>query len=164
MFSFYTSLQYVSLPNYIPLLTTVEKMFEYCENLSSINLDFLQSATKLEKIGGMFSYCTSLNEIIFPELNANYLWSTYKMFIGCTNLININLEGLKTNSIQIMISMFENCVSLKSLNIFNLNTGNVAYIASIFKGVKKGINITYNPMITDHDLRSEIEKISIGWL
>ena len=159
MFSSCKSLKYVALPDHMPSINSTEGMFNRCNNLKSINLNFLQFASKLEKASNMFSYCISLTEIVFPKLEANKLLSTNEMFLECTNLKSINLEGIKTKSIQVMISMFENCVNLEYLNIKNIDTRYVTYFTNIFNGVKKGVNVTYTHMITDNTIERKIKEI-----
>ena len=81
MFSHCSSLKYLTLPNYMPLIETTDFMFDYCLNLSSINLSFFQSATKLKSMEKIFSNCISLTKIDFPNLKTKELTDISGMFI-----------------------------------------------------------------------------------
>ena len=159
MFSYCSSLKNLTLPNYIPNISYTMNMFENCYSLVSINLTFLQLATKWKDASGMFSNCIGLKEIIFPKLNAKLLFDTTKMFSGCYNLNNINLEGINSGTIFSMDSMFENCSNLENLNIKNLDTRNVYSVYHIFYGINKTINIIYNARITGNKLMNEIKNV-----
>ena len=155
------SLKYLALPNYMPLINDTSKMFEYCVHLTYLNLSFLQSATKLKTVYGMFLDCYRLSEIVFPEVKARELERANAMFQGCTHIKSINLEGLNTNSIKDIDSMFEECKNLEYLNIKNLDTRNTKNVENIFKNISKKITIIYNPRITGPELRREIMKVTL---
>ena len=46
-------------------LVDISGMFSYCFNLTSINLGFLENATKVQNLFNMFYYCHNLIEIEF---------------------------------------------------------------------------------------------------
>ena len=142
----------------MPMINSTNNLFENCNELTYINLNFLNSATNWEKAEKMFSDCTSLIEVVFPEIKTKSLFDISNMFLRCTNLRNINLEGLNTNSIRYMISMFEDCKNLQYLNIYNLDTRTVNSFKNIFKGVGNNINIYFNSGITHPDLKEIIEE------
>ena len=50
MFLNCSSLKYLALPNYMPLINDAKEMFKNCLQLNSLNLSFLQSATKLKSV------------------------------------------------------------------------------------------------------------------
>ena len=160
MFLYCYSLEYLALPNYMPLINEAEKMFENCIHLNYLNLSFLQSATKLKTVYGMFINCYGLSEIVFPEVKGRELETTEKMFQGCGNLKSINLEGLNTNSIKDIRAMFEECKNLEYLNIKNWDTRGTQNVENIFNGITKKITIIYNPRITGSELRREIMKVT----
>ena len=97
-FSNCISLENINLLKELFYLKFTENMFENCIKLTSINLDYLRGDTSLNVTRGMFKGCTSLIEIIFPNINAIEILDISEMFMGCTNLISINFEELKINN------------------------------------------------------------------
>ena len=109
----------------------------------------------------MFSNCTGLIDIVFPEVNAEKLFNTTKMFFGCTNLKIINLKELIADGIGYMESMFKNCSNLENLNIERLDSRQIFSADHIFDGIHKKIKIIYNPRITGPILMNEIKKVTL---
>ena len=156
-FSNCISLENINLPNNLIYLESTENMFENCIKLTSINLGFLEGDSKLNVTRGMFKGCSSLIEIIFPNIDAKKISDASELFLGCTNLTNANLEGL-ISDIDLMESTFYDCKSLINLNILNLDTKAVKSFEHIFEGIEKKMNITYNRVITGTDLQLAIKK------
>ena len=71
MFSFFTSLQYVSLPDGMIFLQSIEEMFQGCSSLTSINLGFLNGVSHLKACMGMFQGCSNLKEVNFPFMKSS---------------------------------------------------------------------------------------------
>ena len=67
MFYYCKSLEYLVLPKQMTSLLYIKGMFAHCYNLTSINLGFLENASKVQNLIEMFYYCQNLIEIKFPS-------------------------------------------------------------------------------------------------
>ena len=76
MFSHCESLEYLALPSQMTSLSDISGMFSYCYNLTSINLGFLENATKVQNLFNMFYYCQNLIEVEFPYVHIDFLNSS----------------------------------------------------------------------------------------
>ena len=157
-FSNCESLEKINLPDQLISLETTENMFENCIKLTSINLGFIQSNSKLIITRGMFKGCSSLIEITFPSLEVDVISDASEMFMGCTNLTRVNLEGLIAYDMGFMESTFHDCKSLIYLNIKNLYTKAVESFDNIFEGIEKKLDVIYERGTTGTDLQLEINK------
>lgn len=108
------------IPPSLPLvdlrkLTSNSNMFTNCPNLGKNgiirlpdDLDY-QATTAIE----MFKNCTSLKNVIFPNVKFNIYENTTSMFEGCSSIINI----LLLPNASITSSMYKDCTSLKTVTI-----------------------------------------------
>ena len=144
MFHKCESLEYLALPNQMPSLSNIQEMFSDCENLTSINLGFLENASKVINLFKMFKNCQNLIEIEFPQVHIEFNISAGEMFSGCMKIKRIDLGKLEVKNMALMDNMFRNCKSLEFLNISNLDMRYVTSYDSIFYGVPKNMTIIYD--------------------
>lgn len=97
-------------------VTTMEKMFDNCSNLTSIPLLDTSNVTTMTY---MFNYCSNL--IAIPTLNTSKVDNMSYMFYSCKKLTEI--PQLDTGSCTTMENMFAGCSSLSEIP--QLNTSNV---------------------------------------
>ena len=72
----------------------------------------------------MFSYCSSLEELILKKFKTNNVTNMREIFSHCKSLKVLNLSNFNTNTVTDMYSMFRECSSLEEINFSNANTCN----------------------------------------
>ncbi len=161
MFSHCESLEYLALPDQMSSLLDISGMFSYCFNLTSINLGFLENATKVQNLFNMFYYCQNLIEVEFPYVHIDFLNSSSQMFSDCMEIKRIDLGKLEIRNVSVMNNMFRNCKNLEFLNITNFDMRFVTSYDSIFLGVPKNISIIYDSNKTSKIMEEIIKNQSL---
>lgn len=113
--------------------TNVNDMFNWCENMVSVDLTGLDTASATS-IRGMFYYCKSLKSVSLLGRHTENATDMGSLFYGCENLEEINLSGVNTAKVQNMSGMFYGCSSLKTLNLSSFDTSNVTNMSVMFQG------------------------------
>ena len=92
-------------------------LFEYMHNVQDIDLSKASFADDLTSLAGMFSNCSSLQTIIFPENDdTSGITDMSYMFYRCESLKSLDLvKDLDTSSVTDMKGMFGYCSSLESI-------------------------------------------------
>ncbi len=111
---------------------TCYQMFSGCSSLTSLegleNLD----TSEVDDMGGMFSGCTSLEELDLSSLNTSNVTDMSGMFNYCLSLKRLNLSGIDTSRLQLMGAMFLRCIELRELDLSVFDTSNVANMDFLF--------------------------------
>jgi hypothetical protein len=150
-FSTCKSLSKVVLPPIFPNCTTINRMFDQCHAMGSVNLPDLPNCTgwalafnnnfnlrsiniKTFKSGvshsssGIFNACSKLQSVrIDPTSTATVDGNS--MFNGCYDIISVTLPP--NWNITSYATMFQNCVSLKEVSL-PMNATNVTAFNSMF--------------------------------
>ena len=92
-------------------VTSTVKMFNNCENLTSIPL---LDTSNVSSMNGMFSHCGSL--ISIPELDTSNVRDMAGMFSYCRNLTTI--PRLDVHNVSNLSNMFEYCNKLTSIGLY----------------------------------------------
>lgn len=93
------------------------RMFSNSSELQKININ---GTLKLKSMSYMFYYCSNLESIISPGLDAEEVTSTENAFYYCSKLKEIPL--LNTSKVTNVNSMFNNCSSLETIPLFDTST------------------------------------------
>ena len=135
-----TSVDDLIQPNDTENVTTMERMFEACQQLTSIP-QF--NTSKVTNMNHMFSGCSSLTSI--PLLDTSNVTNGIGMFKGCSNLTSI--PQLNISNFAKTSSMFEDCTSLTTIP--QLDTSNATSIGSMFRGCT---NLTSIPQLNTSNI------------
>ena len=120
-------------------------LFSECNNSSFTSVDLSPfNFEKVEKMQKMFDSCKYLQSIdMSTMINTPKLYSCWNMFAGCTALESMDLSNWLTTSEQIpdnyalsLRSMFQGSSSLKSVLIPNLTTTKMGNMRQMFCNVK----------------------------
>lgn len=98
-------------------LTTMRSMFNYCQNLTSLDLSNFDT-NKVTNMCNMFNNCTNLTSLDLSNFNTNNVTDMKYMFNGCKNLTEI--KGIIDMKSCVSSSyMFVNCNKLSGVKIKN---------------------------------------------
>lgn len=113
---------------------TMEKMFEGCTQLHTINFGRSFELSNVTTMERMFYKCYALTNADFSTFgNAPLLENIKWMFIDCRSITTINLSNFTTSSkLNTMERVFKRCYALTSIDISNLNTSNVKIMLETF--------------------------------
>ena len=128
-FNLCSSLKSVTLPKNLSSVEEMENMFSECTSLVSIDLSNID-LPKVTNMKFMFSGCSKLEIVIFPETTQN-LPDTSNMFQSCTALKSIDFSNADLSKVTSMEYMFKGCTLLESVtfpeNLQNLETIKFAF-------------------------------------
>ncbi len=98
-----------------PNLKYASDLFDGCESLTSFSFNNFD-VSHLESFYSMFSGCTNLRTITFPNNFSTISAKSFQsMFQGCTNLTAIDLSKFTFNTNVDAMSMFQDCSSLTTI-------------------------------------------------
>ena len=124
-----SSLESVTLPKNLSSVEQMENMFSECTSLVSIDLSNID-LPKVTNMKFMFSGCSKLEIVIFPETTQNLPDTSY-MFQSCTALKSIDFSNADLSKVTSMDYMFMGCTLLESVtfpeNLQNLGTIKYAF-------------------------------------
>ncbi|HAO5781522.1 TPA: BspA family leucine-rich repeat surface protein [Listeria monocytogenes] len=116
-------------------VTTMERMFEGCENLKILNLsNFDFDTSSVINMDYMFTGCTNLEELDVSKFDTSSVTAMQMMFQYCKSLEKLNLSSFDTSSVTHMNSMFEGCTSLEELDLSSFDTSSVGNMQVMFHG------------------------------
>ncbi|EAD0740660.1 BspA family leucine-rich repeat surface protein [Listeria monocytogenes] len=116
-------------------VTTMERMFEGCENLKILNLsNFDFDTSSVINMDYMFTGCTNLEELDVSKFDTSSVTAMQMMFQDCKSLEKLNLSSFDTSSVTRMNSMFEGCTSLEELDLSSFDTSSVGNMQVMFHG------------------------------
>ncbi|EAE1294432.1 TPA: BspA family leucine-rich repeat surface protein [Listeria monocytogenes] len=116
-------------------VTTMERMFEGCENLKILNLsNFDFDTSSVINMDYMFTGCTNLEELDVSKFDTSSVTAMQMMFQYCKSLEKLNLSSFDTSSVTRMNSMFEGCTSFEELDLSSFDTSSVGNMQTMFQG------------------------------
>lgn len=124
-------------------LTSMNNMFQYCYNLSSIPL---LNTSKVTNMQSMFEHCHNLMSV--PKLDTSNVTSMAYIFEYCYKLTTI--PKLDTSNVTNMNNMFSVCRSLTSIP--RLDTSKVTNMSYMFNGCSNLEEIHMTGMKTNFDI------------
>ena len=117
-------------------LTTMDRMFASCTNLTHIigleNLD----TSKVTKMQLMFAFCKSLTDLDLTSFNTSNVTDMGSMFYECKSLTLLLLDNFDTSNVISMKQMFSGCKSLTDLDLSSFDTRKVADMQWMFEDCK----------------------------
>ena len=116
-------------------LTSCNRMFRYCTNLTSIICDW--DTTKVTNMNAMFRNCSSLINLDVSNFNTSKVADMNDMFRNCSSLINLDVSNFNTSNVTTMMYMFSSCKNLVLLDVSGFDTSNVTNMYSMFSGCSK---------------------------
>ena len=111
-------------------VTDMVKMFNYCSNLTSLDLRYFNTSN-VTNMSGMFDGCYSLKSLDLSGFNTINVTSMDRMFSDC-NLTSLDVSNFDTSNVTDMGEMFKGCSGLTSLDLSNFNTSNVTDMTNMF--------------------------------
>ncbi len=114
-------------------VTSMISMFQYCENLTALDLSRLQTG-HVETMTNMFYGCKRLANLNLSSFSTSNVTSLASMFYGCQSLTMIDLSSFNTSNVTRMEEMFQDCAGLTTLDLTNFNTENVENMTLMFAG------------------------------
>ncbi len=112
-------------------VTNMNFMFNYCENLTSLDLSNFNTS-KVTDMRGLIRRCTALTSIDLSSFDTSRVTDMTNMFDQCSSLISLDLSNFDTSNVVDMTDMFTSCTNLTQLNLSNFNTSSVTDMASMF--------------------------------
>lgn len=123
-------------------LTSMQRMFRYCINLTNITCNW--NTSKVTIMRDAFQKCTSLTSLNLSRLDTSKVTDMTSMFNGSSNLTSLDLNNWDTSKVTNMTAMFLDCSSLTSLGIGDWNTSNVTNLNSAFKNCSSLTSLDLN--------------------
>ena len=112
-------------------LTSMNKMFQACFDLTSIDLSGFDTS-QVTGMNSMFGVCDHLISLDLSGFDTSQVTDMNGMFQGCSSLTSLDLSGFDTSLVENMGSMFKNCYSLKFLDISGFDTSHVISVDGMF--------------------------------
>lgn len=117
----YQSIEFIGLTvTDVSTMTSMERMFDGCEKLTSLDLSGLDTSA---------------------------VTNMYAMFFYCMGIKSINLSGINTSSVTNMSSMFYECRALTSLDLSSFDTSSVTNMGGVFTGCKALTSLLLGPNV-----------------
>ena len=134
MFSECYSLTNLDLSNFnTSYVNTMRGMFSYCSSLQEliINPNTFTTASVTD-MGMMFVGCESLLSIDVSKFDTSQVIDMNQMFSSCSQLTVIDVSGFDTTNVVDMSFMFDHCSAVTSLEVSNFKTSKVVSMANMF--------------------------------
>lgn len=115
------------------VIGNADKMFEYCENMESVDLknaDFSETTS----MAGFFQGDINLKAVDMSMVNTSKVTDMHALFWCCRELRSINLLGIDTSKVTTMEGMFSECNSLQTLDLTGFDTSQVTCMGRMFSG------------------------------
>lgn len=117
-------------------VTNMQKMFSWCENMTSINASNWD-LSEVTLINGLFEYCSKLTSIDVSNWKFPKLKYMVGVFESCSSLQSLDVSNWDMSNITSVSTLFHNCSSLTSLDISAWDKSKFTNISSIFYGCEK---------------------------
>jgi len=116
-------------------VTNMELMFNKCHKLKRIDgLNHL-STCQVTNMGGLFHNCYEIEYLDLSNFDTSNVTDIGDMFNKCYKLKYINgLNNFNTHKVSIMSNMFLYCKEIENLDLSNFYTSNVTNMSKMFKG------------------------------
>ena len=119
-------------------VTTMERMFRYCETLTSHQLYtayWTFNTGMVTNMHGMFQNCKALTTLDLDRFDTREVTTMKSMFLNCEGLTSIKFGTVfDTDKVTNMMQMFQDCYSLTKLNLSGFEVGNVENFQKMFYG------------------------------
>lgn len=113
-------------------LTSFEKMFYGCLNLTNIRDDYKWDTSNITNMYYMFNNCRSLTELDVSNWNTSNVTDMNRMFYNCDVLTDLDVSNWNTPKVTDMAYMFYNCKKLVSLDLSGWDTSRVTDMSGMF--------------------------------
>lgn len=140
------------------------RIFEDCSSLKEIDLSGFSAVSGYM----LFTNCSSLKKILFPEGGLQLSTNLWAMFQGCSSLDYIDFSKFKVSGDDIWIAYFcNNCSNLINVDLTFLNGKTISSVQNAFEGCEKLASILVSDPFTmsttyDDDDVYDVNAISIG--
>lgn len=98
-----------------------------------------------ENLSGCFANLTSLEYIVFENLDTSNVTNMSEMFMGCSSLIMVDLSTFNTDHVTNFARMFQGCDDLYSLNLSNFKIRPNADVSSMLDFGCTKLKFLYTP-------------------
>ena len=116
---------------------TIERMFTYCSKLVTIEGLNELDTSKVNNMGGLFSDCSSIQELNVKDWDVSKVTNFGAVFRRCTALKTLDISNWDTSSGVIMSGIFTNCSNLTELDLSRWNLNNANSISQMLYGCSK---------------------------
>ena len=86
-----------------------------------------------ETVAGLFQNYTSVEKIVFNNINSSNVLAMDDMFHGCSNLKSLDLSDFNTTNVSSMNSMFQDCSNLETIDLSSFIINNNTSIYWMFR-------------------------------
>lgn len=117
-------------------MTTMESMFAFCREITSLNLSGFKT-NNIINMSALFSGCSKLETLDLSGWKTNNVAKMSNMFNGCQKLSVLNINHFNTSNVTDMESMFYNCGGIIQFNLNNFDTSNVETMRNMFANCVK---------------------------
>ena len=144
-------LRHIDLSSFrTPNLINTRSMFNGCRNLEAIdvsNFDFSQDTS----MGYMFQYCINLTDLnLGDNFTTENVMNMQGMFRDCNSLPSLDLSHFKTDNVERMDYMFYGCESAESIDCSAFNTEMVERMDYMFGYCKKLVSVNLKSFDTEN--------------
>lgn len=118
-------------------ITAMSGMFYGCNNLQSVNMDYIKATidySKLTDMDSIFYECKALTSIDMTNFNTSNVTVFDWLFAYCENLTSIDVSSFDTSAATDINNAFRGCASLKRLDLSTWDTSNVTDMSYLFAG------------------------------
>lgn len=105
-------------------VTDMSSMFDYCRNLTTLDLSSFDTSA-VTNMSGMFFYCSRLTTLDLSNFDTSAVTDMSSMFSQCYVVTSLDLSNFDTAAVTNMHEMFYYCQNLSTLDISNSDTSSV---------------------------------------
>lgn len=134
MFSGKSNLTSLDLSSWNPAAaTSFESMFEGCNALQSITFGENFDSNKVETMQNMFKYCYNLTSLDLSHFDSGALLNTHSMFEDCRKLSTLTLgSDFTLQKVTDLSYMFQLCLALQTIDLTYFDTDSAVDMSSMF--------------------------------
>ena len=123
--------------------TTMESMFEGCNNLVDISGLEEWNVSNVSNMRGLFNRCKKLSDLsALKDWDVGNVKTMEAMFEGCIHLRDLNaIKGWNVSNVSNMRTMFSDCRLEALAALKNWNVANVENMAEMFRGCSALIDL-----------------------
>ena len=112
-------------------LTTMNSLFRWCNNLTSVNCDNWNTSN-VTNMAGMFTDCFNLTSVDVSNWDTSKVTNMMYLFNNCNNLTTLDVSNFNTSNVTNMKQMFYGCQKITTLDLSNFDTNNVTNTTNMF--------------------------------
>lgn len=138
-------------------LTSLNCMFKDCTNLTSLNLNGLNTSNVTDMIS-MFYNCSKLTSLYLDNFDTSSVTDMGSMFGFCNGLTRLDLSNFDTSDVTSMNGMFEQCMKLTTLDLSSFDTSKVSSgvnIAAMLYNIPSNATIKVGSKFTKTEAQCE---------